>query len=137
MQRPLRRGFSIPRRQDNCPSQPGLDLSPTRISCEFSVTLAASHGTVIVAAIFMIRTALDSRRLLRWILYRGASVVTCQIDRTLVDGSYTVSVVPHQDLAAAAIETYSTGVPAFQRHAAIVSELRRAGWKMAAYQVAA
>jgi hypothetical protein len=85
----------------------------------------------------MTSTGLDSRRMLRWTLYRGTNAVTCQIDRTHSDGSYTVSVVPHQDLAAAAIETYDASVAAFQRHAAIVSKLRRAGWKMAAYQVAA
>jgi hypothetical protein len=85
----------------------------------------------------MITTATDSRRLLRWVLYRGANAVTCQIDRTQTDGSYTVSVVPHQDLTAAAIETYESSVPAFRRHAAIVSDLRRAGWKMATYHAAA
>ena len=78
----------------------------------------------------------DSRRLLRWVLYRGEEAITCQIDRTLTDGSYAVSVVPHQNLTAAAIETYDTSIPAFQRHAAIVSELRQTGWKMAAYQAA-
>lgn len=78
----------------------------------------------------------DSRRLLRWVLYRGEEAITCQIDRTLADGSYAVSVVPHQNLTAAAIETYDASIPAFQRHAAIVSELRQTGWKMAAYQAA-
>jgi hypothetical protein len=82
-------------------------------------------------------TTPDSRRLLRWVLCRGEEAITCQIDRTLADGSYAVSVVPHRHLAAAAIETYETSVPAFQRHAAIVSELRQTGWKMAAYQAAA
>ena len=82
-------------------------------------------------------TTPDSRRLLRWVLCRGEEAITCQIDRTLADGSYAVSVVPHRDLAAAAIETYETSMPAFQRHAAIVSELRQTGWKMAAYQAAA
>jgi hypothetical protein len=74
--------------------------------------------------------------MLRWVLYRGEDVVTCQIDRTLADGSYSVSVVPHGDLAAAAIETYDASVPAFQRHAAIISELRQTGWRMAAYRAA-
>ena len=82
-------------------------------------------------------TTPDSRRLLRWVLCRGEEAITCQIDRTLADGSYAVSVVPHRDLAAAAIETYETSMPAFQRHAAIVSELRQTGWKMSAYQAAA
>ena len=82
-------------------------------------------------------TTPDSRRLLRWVLCRGEEAITCQIDRALADGSYAVSVVPHRDLAAAAIETYETSMPAFQRHAAIVSELRQTGWKMASYQAAA
>ena len=76
----------------------------------------------------------DSRRLLRWVLYRGEEAITCQIDRTF--GSYAVSVIPHRDLTAAAVETYDASIPAFQRHAAIVSELRQTGWKMAAYQAA-
>ena len=83
------------------------------------------------------RTASGSRRLLRWTLCRGDEAVTCQIERTVADGSYAVCVVPHRDLSAASIETFDASLVAFQRHAVIVSALRRRGWTMTAYQAAA
>lgn len=74
--------------------------------------------------------------LLRWIFRRGDRALTCQLERE-TGHSYAVSLVAHWDVTCAAIETFDAGVAAFQRHAAIASDLRRGGWTLVAYGAAA
>jgi hypothetical protein len=45
---------------------------------------------------------------------------------------YAVSIVPHWNVACAAVETFDAAVAAFERHAALASHLRRNGWTLAA-----
>ncbi len=73
--------------------------------------------------------------LLRWIFRRGDRALTCQLERE-TGHSYAVSLVAHWDVTCAAIETFDAGVAAFQRHAAIASDLRRGGWTLVAYGAA-
>ena len=72
-------------------------------------------------------------RLLRWIFQRDNQTLTCQVDRRPGAGSYTLSLVPHSNTTAEIAETFNTAWSAFRRHAMIASELRRAGWTLAAY----
>ncbi len=73
--------------------------------------------------------------LLRWIFRRGDRALTYQLERE-TGHSYTLSRVAHWDVTCAAIETFDAGVAAFQRHAAIASDLRRGGWTLVAYRAA-
>jgi hypothetical protein len=74
-------------------------------------------------------------RLLRWVFQREHRLLTCQLDRDGQRASYTLSLVPHWDVAHAAAERFDAGVSAFRRHAAIADQLRRQGWTLAAYTV--
>ena len=72
----------------------------------------------------------------RWIVRRADRAQTCQLERE-TGHSYAVSPpVAHWDVTCAAIETFDAGVAAFQRHAAIASDLRRGGWTLVAYGAA-
>jgi len=44
---------------------------------------------------------------------------------------FTLMLVPHSGIGIA--ETFTSAWSAFQRHAMIASDLRRAGWRLAAY----
>jgi len=67
--------------------------------------------------------------LLRWVFYRDGRALTCQVDGS---GSwYDVSVVPHWNLSASAVERLETPATAFRRHAEIAKELRESGWLVA------
>ena len=80
---------------------------------------ARRHGTM------------DSARLVRWIFRRNGHAVTCQVDAGAAPSSYDVCIVPHWDVAAAAVETMKSPVQALQRHAEIAKELQEAGWQLA------
>ena len=70
-----------------------------------------------------------TRRLLRWIFRRGNQFLTCQLER---GRAYTLSLVTHGQ-ATAAVETFSDGLSAFRRHAAVSAQLREYGWTVASY----
>ena len=72
--------------------------------------------------------------LVRWIFHRSGSSLTCQVDAS-GKGSYDVSVVPHWNVAAGAIETVQTPRRALQRHAEIAKQLRENGWLLARHPV--
>jgi hypothetical protein len=74
-------------------------------------------------------------RLLRWVFQRDNQFLTCQLDREGRRSSYTLSLVPHWDVAHAAAETFEAGISAFRRHAAIADQLRGQGWTLAAYTI--
>jgi hypothetical protein len=72
------------------------------------------------------------RRLLRWIFQRGNERLTCRVDQQPGTG-FTLSLVPHTTAALGIAETFTSAWSAFRRHAMIASELRGAGWTLAAY----
>ena len=74
-----------------------------------------------------------SRRLLRWIFQRGNQRLTCRVDQRAGDHTFTLSLVPHSATGAGIAETFTSAWSALRRHAIIASELRRAGWTLAAY----
>jgi hypothetical protein len=80
--------------------------------------------------------AAESVCLVRWIFHRSGSSLTCQVDAGAT-GSYDVSVVPHWNVAAGAIETVETPGRALQRHAEIAKQLRENGWLLARQVVTA
>ncbi len=67
--------------------------------------------------------------MLRWVFGRRADAITCEVD-VIADHQYEVSVVPHWDLAATAIERFDSAPRAMQRHAELAMGLREAGWKL-------
>ena len=73
------------------------------------------------------------RRLLRWIFQRGNQRLTCRVDQRPGDHAFTLSLVPDSNIAHGIAETFTSAWSAFRRHAIIASELRRAGWTLAAY----
>jgi hypothetical protein len=68
--------------------------------------------------------------MLRWIFTRNGAVVTCELD-TNRPGSYEVCVVPHWNVASAAIERFDAAVTALERHAEFARYLRDTGWHLA------
>ena len=72
------------------------------------------------------------RRLLRWIFQRGNQRLTCRIDQQPETG-FTLSLVPHSPRSIGIAETFTSAWSALQRHAMIATELRGAGWTLAAY----
>jgi hypothetical protein len=71
--------------------------------------------------------------LLRWIFERGNQRLTCRVDRRPGDQAFTLSLLPHSDAGVGIAETFTSAWSAFRRHAMIASDLRRAGWTLAAY----
>ena len=71
--------------------------------------------------------------LLRWIFQRGNQTLTCQVDQRPGDGTYTLELVSQSNVVAGIAETFNSACSAFRRHAIIASELRGAGWTLAAY----
>ena len=76
------------------------------------------------------RARRPSRRLLRWIFQRGNQRLTCRVDHRPGD-QFTMSLVAMSGAGVA--ETFTSAWSALRRHATIASELRRAGWTLAAY----
>jgi hypothetical protein len=75
----------------------------------------------------------EPRRLLRWIFQRGHHRLTCRVDQRPGDHTFTLALLPHASGAIGIAETFGSAWSAFRRHAIIASELRRAGWRLAAY----
>jgi hypothetical protein len=73
------------------------------------------------------------RSLLRWIFQRGHQRVTCRVDQRPGEQTFTLSLVPHASMGIGVAETFTSAWSAFRRHAMIASELRRSGWRLAAY----
>ena len=70
------------------------------------------------------------RTLLQWVFSRGNSLITCELYQ---EGSqYLVRLLSHGGRAI--VTTFDAGLAAFQRHAALVAELRRRGWMLVAYR---
>src|SRR5688500_12408862 len=65
--------------------------------------------------------------MLRWVLLRHANAITCEVDFA-GDHQYEVSVVPHWDVSATAIERFDSAPHALERHAELALSLRQAGW---------
>lgn len=74
----------------------------------------------------------NGQRLLRWIFQRGNQRLTCRIDQQPETG-FTLSLVPHSPRSIGIAETFTSAWSALQRHATIATELRGAGWRLAAY----
>ena len=74
----------------------------------------------------------SGRRLLRWIFQRGNQRLTCRIDQQPETG-FTLSLVTHSPRSIGIAETFTSAWSALQRHAMIATELRGAGWTLAAY----
>jgi hypothetical protein len=71
--------------------------------------------------------SLQGAPMLRWILQRDTSAITCQLDAR-GNRSYEVCVVPHWDPSSAVIERYDAPTPALLRHAEVARRLRENGW---------
>jgi hypothetical protein len=71
-------------------------------------------------------------QLLKWILCRRGRVVTCQLDRT--GRQYRLSVQPYGQRENRFVELFDATAAAFQRHAAVVTNLRDSGWTTVAYR---
>jgi hypothetical protein len=74
-------------------------------------------------------------RLLRWVFQRENHLLTCQLERESQQPSYTLSLVPHWDVGQVVTERCDEAIEAFQRHAAVVQQLRSRGWTLAAYSL--
>jgi hypothetical protein len=80
----------------------------------------------------MKRTRSVSRRpLLNWILYRGWQLLTCRVER--IGDRYRVSALTHGQRRCVFVKRFDASLAAFQSHAALVADLRRAGWMSIAY----
>jgi hypothetical protein len=55
------------------------------------------------------------------------------VDQQPGDDTFTLSVMPHSTTGSGIAETFTSAWSALRRHAMIASELRRAGWTLAAY----
>jgi hypothetical protein len=75
----------------------------------------------------------EPTNVLVWVFQSGTRHLTCQIARNAGTGAFDVATVPHWDVAASAIESFSGAPEAFQRHAVIASTLRQSGWVVASY----
>ena len=67
--------------------------------------------------------------LLRWTFVRDGQALTCEISVNS-SKSYDVSVVPHWDVSASAIEPFTGPANALRRHAELAWSLRQAGWRL-------
>ena len=70
------------------------------------------------------------RTLLQWVFSRENSLVTCELYQ---EGSrYLVRLLTNTGKMLVA--AFDAGLEAFQRHAALASELRRSGWMLVSYR---
>jgi hypothetical protein len=67
--------------------------------------------------------------MLRWTFERHDATLTCELDAN-APGNYEVSVVPHWDVSATAIERFDGAITAFERHAELARYLRGHGWHL-------
>jgi hypothetical protein len=70
-----------------------------------------------------------STSMLQWIFTRNGAALTCELDATA--SGYEVCVVPHWNVASAAIERFDASVTALERHAELAQYLRDTGWHLA------
>jgi len=60
-------------------------------------------------------------------------MLVCRVDQRPDDRTFTLSLAPSANVGIGIAETFTSAWSAFRRHAMIASELRRAGWTLAAY----
>jgi hypothetical protein len=70
--------------------------------------------------------------MLRWILQRDTTAITCQLDVRGTE-AYEVCIVPHWNPSSAVIERYDAPTPALLRHAEVARLLRENGWMVIDY----
>ena len=70
----------------------------------------------------------ESPCFVRWVFHRGAEALTCAVETSGARPSFDVCILPHWDLAAAAVEHFNAPSSALRRHAEIARHLREAGW---------
>jgi hypothetical protein len=68
--------------------------------------------------------------MLRWTFTRNHDALTCELDGN-APGNYEVSIVPHWDVSATAVERFDGAAGAFERHAELARYLRETGWHLA------
>jgi hypothetical protein len=73
-------------------------------------------------------TTTSSTSMLQWTFTRNGAALTCELDATA--GRYDVCVVPHWNVASAAIERFDAAVTALERHAELARYLRDTGWHL-------
>jgi hypothetical protein len=74
-------------------------------------------------------TTTSSTSMLQWIFTRNGAALTCELDATA--GGYEVCIVPHWNVASAAIERFDAAIAAAERHAELARYLRDTGWHLA------
>jgi hypothetical protein len=110
-------------------------LQPT-LSTPLSARRAPTEAGIDVDAPIGMKFREDSRgvaSIVRWQFARGDRRLTCLVSAAPVTSSYEVATVPMWDVARAAVETFDSPAAALRRHAAIASDLRDAGWTLAAH----
>jgi hypothetical protein len=70
----------------------------------------------------------QSPYLVSWVFHRDGHALTCAVEASDSRPSFDVCIVPHWDLASAAVEEFAGPSSALQRHAEIALQLRKAGW---------
>jgi hypothetical protein len=78
-------------------------------------------------------TPAESTCVLRWLLARGDDRLTCDLSQ-VSDGRLQVSVFPHWNIARAIVVRLDHPIEAFERHAAVVQQLRESGWSVISRQ---
>lgn len=78
------------------------------------------------------RSRASRRPLLRWSLRHGRRQLTCQVERA--GGRYRVSVRTHEGREQLFENRFDRSLQAFQRHAALVGDLRAMGWTIVTYR---
>ena len=73
-----------------------------------------------------------TRPLLDWVLCRGRQMLTCQVERK--GRQFRVCVRPQGARSKLYDKLFDASLNAFQRHAALVSQLRGAGWTSVVYR---
>ena len=86
-----------------------------------------------LADVLDMKRATGATPLLQWIFQRGDDVVSCHVERSAGDDTFSVCLVPYGDVGRFVTERFDAAIKAFHRHALIASYLRRTGWKLAAY----
>ena len=76
--------------------------------------------------------SVSPRPLLKWVLCRGWQLLTCQVEWT--GGWYKVSALEHGQRRRLFVKRFDASLAAFQSHAALVADLRRAGWMSVEYR---
>jgi len=75
----------------------------------------------------------DAAALIQWQFERDRRHLTCAVSVTGPTPSYEVATLPLWNGGRVAVERFDTPCDALHRHAAIVADLRSAGWTLSAY----